>query len=263
MRVNGEMASCQGCDSRHAIDALDCKMLCQNCRAKRGMPPVEVSRAIARGEPYVYDIQALRDRFGCKAEATHSAIEEQDETDTVVYACADHLGHLLGDRYWFVRPYEPVEVTISISQTHGVIREGFGSPMILAPLPITAPVVDLGTNPTREQIEAAGFSGDGAAYREALAAFVSMPPPTPQTVGVLRAPRATATRNEAGVIIDRAFCETFERIGSYLVTAWRCHGCKQDAFSYTLASATIQPSTCCGTRAEQIRLADAGTFTEA
>lgn len=134
-----------------------------------------IAIAKERGGTTDGDIQALRDRFGCRAEAVYEAVED-DTANEEVYACAEHLGHLLLDRWWVVRPLripELSDVTISIVNTAGVAREGFGSPMILSQSPTWtptvpykigqtvaggggqtyqcatgAPVVDLGTNPT-------------------------------------------------------------------------------------------------------------------
>lgn len=49
----------------------------------------------------------------------------------------------------------------------------FGDAAIIGFEPASPPgtVVDLGTNPTREQVRAAGFDSDSATYREALRAF--------------------------------------------------------------------------------------------
>ena len=135
-----------------------------------------IAIAQERGGTTDGDIQALIDRFRCKAEARWLATEE-DAEDSDVFSCADHLGHLLDERWWWsVRPLripEPADITIEIVHTQGVAREGFGSPTILAPAATATPIVDLGTNPTREQLEAAGFCTDNPSYREARAAFGS------------------------------------------------------------------------------------------
>lgn len=132
-----------------------------------------IAIAQERGGTTDGDIQALRDRFGCKAEARWSITSEASGGPWRDPACSDHVGHLLHDGANDVRLIEPADVTIEIVNTQGVAREGFGSPTILAPAATATPIVDLGTNPTREQLEAAGFCTDNPSYREARAAFGS------------------------------------------------------------------------------------------
>lgn len=174
-----------------------------------------IAVATQRGGTTDGDIQALRDRFGCKAEATHElSLEGSDDEQ---FSCVDHVGHLCSDGNWWVQPVYRAsdDVSITIASMHGIARDGFGSPMIFAPCaddlssePLhvdasrvrelgerlhRAVVVDLGTNPTREQVEAAGFSSDSAAYREARKTFEPMPLPTSKTVGVARPLAAPGT----------------------------------------------------------------------
>lgn len=184
-----------------------------------------IAIAKERGGTTNGDIQALVDRFGCRAEATR-IIGRAGSTVIDAHACDDHVGHLLGDApcAW-VEPVgsepppgwdEAPDVEVTIERTEGIAREGFGSPMLLAP-PAWTPstpleigqtvaasgetyrcegagsreamaglctcaaagtcagcrrrVVDLGDNPTRERLEAAGFSADSASYREAAGLF--------------------------------------------------------------------------------------------
>lgn len=143
-----------------------------------------IAIAKERGGTTNGDIQALVDRFGCKAEATHEvAIGDADEPDKLLDACRDHVGHLLGDGGCWVAPIVPIEVAMTIAFgppiSGDAVREDFGLPTLLAPkawsnaspedilrdITTAAPVVDLGANPTRGQSQAAGFSYDSAAYR--------------------------------------------------------------------------------------------------
>lgn len=154
-----------------------------------------IAIAKERGGTTDGDVQALVDRFGCKAEATHEiAIGDADEPDQLLDACRDHVGHLLGNGGCWVHPIVEIETAMSIvfGPSVGVARAGFGPAIILSQSPAAPPVVNLGTNPTREQLEAHGFDFNSAAYREARAAFEPMPLPTPQTVGVAL-PRAAIT----------------------------------------------------------------------
>jgi hypothetical protein len=143
-----------------------------------------IALAVTRGGTTAGDVDALVDRFGCRSEAKYEASEE-DEPQHVVRACADHLGHLLCDWRWSVRPVWDVErgkVAISIVNTDGISREGFRPPTLLASLTCPPhPMIDLGDNPTREQLAAGGFVAINNEYRKALAAF------TPDTtVGIAR-----------------------------------------------------------------------------
>ncbi len=149
-----------------------------------------IAIAKERGGTTDGDIQALVDRFGCQAEAEFQIERgDADEPDDLIDACRDHVGHMLGEGGCWVAPIAELSdlVSVTVDLTCGVAREGFGSPMILASkawsnaspddrrrdITTATPVVDLGTNPTREQVEAAGFSSDSAAYREARAAFLA------------------------------------------------------------------------------------------
>jgi len=136
-----------------------------------------IALAKERGGTTDGDIAALVDRFGCKADAAYEMTAEED-ADREQFSCIDHVGHLCGDGHWIVEPvYRPSgDVAISIVNTQGIARAGFGSPMILAPVPTTTPIVDLGTNPTREQVRAAGFDDESEEYRKARGAFARRPP---------------------------------------------------------------------------------------
>lgn len=178
-----------------------------------------IAIAQERGGTTDGDIQALRDRFGCKAEATHTLLGDPNKDDDID-ACRDHVGHLLGNNACWVHPVVPIDITIEIAHTAGIAREGFGSPMILAPawsnatpdeilrdIASTTPVVDLGPNPTRRQLEAHGYNPDTAEYRAVLeeiqkarAAFVPMPLPTPKTVGIARSGLVLVSGNQQIVL---------------------------------------------------------------
>lgn len=227
-----------------------------------------VDDAIRRGGVTDGDLRMLTDRFGCRAEVRWHAYQERGE-GLSLHACADHLGHLIGNHGWSVDPVAAVApdpyVTITLTPvTGGPSLQSFGAPTLLGPQPAATPVIDFGLNPTREQVAAHGFSDDSKAYREALAAFDA--PPICHLCSTKLAPNATCrcittphrlTYSATGVILDREFCA---RVRATLVTAWRCNRCDRDLRMESPIWSTLQPHACCGAVTEQIRL-DALTAT--
>lgn len=274
-------------------------------------PEGQSASAIAkeRGGATDGDIQALVDRFGCKAEATR-IIGRAGSTIIDAHACDDHVGHLLGDAPcawvepvgsapppgWDEAPEVPLHaiedlVAAEISSGHARDRieadrllygTGFGRLRpdgTLEHIPTPEMVVDRREAPPSGWGEsilqraqrtatcdvARGIHVLGADAASATAcqcgrpfdvAFEPMPLSTPQTVGVAR---PEPSRNTAGAIIDREFCD---RVNGHLATAWGCRRCGKATRMETTGGALIQPLRCCGAQAEQIRLADLGVYTE-